>query len=335
MSRPAVLVTGGAGYIGAHACLALDTAGYRPVVYDDLSAGHREAVLWGPLIEGDIRDVDTLTLAMTVHQVQAVIHFAGQIEVGRSSREPELFWDSNVGGTAGVLAAMRRAQVSRIIFSSTAAVYGEPPVHGEPIPETAPTRPINPYGDTKLAAERMIASACRAHGLTGVALRYFNASGADPEGRIGEAHSPETHLIPLSIEAGLGLGPPLTVFGQDFPTADGSCVRDYIHVADLADAHVKALGLRRPETGFTAMNLGLGHGHSVMQVIEATGRALGRPVPNSLGPRREGDPAVLVADPGEARRQLGWTPRYEKLDEIVASAAAWRSAPRYGDFRRG
>lgn len=333
--RPAILVTGGAGYIGAHACKALDAAGYLPVTYDNLSAGYREAVLWGPLVEGDVRDTAALAAAMAEHRVQAVIHFAGLIEVGRSSVDPAPFWDINVNGVAAVLAAMRQTGVERIIFSSTAAVYGQPADALAAIPEDAPPLPINPYGETKLAAERMIAAACRAYGLTGVALRYFNASGADPDGRIGEAHNPETHLIPLTVEAALGLGKALTVFGRDFDTPDGACVRDYIHVDDLADAHVKALTLPRPEHGFAAMNLGLGQGHSVLQVIEAVNRATNGHTPYSIGDRRLGDPAVLVADPGQARQRLGWAPRHERLDEIVATAVRWRKDPRYGDFSRG
>lgn len=326
-----ILVTGGAGYIGSHTCKALARAGCRPVVFDDLSNGHAEAVLWGPLVEGDVRDPAALEAAMRTHRPAAVIHFAGLIEVGRSTREPEVFWDHNLNGVAAVLQAMRRTGVPRIVFSSTAACYGQPPAGSlEPLSEDLPTLPINPYGDSKLAAERLIAATARAHGLEGVALRYFNAAGADPELEIGEAHWPETHLIPLAIEAALGVGKPLTVFGTDFPTPDGSCIRDYIHVADLAEAHVKALGAPVGGEGFTAMNLGVGRGASVLEVVEAVGRAVGRPVPHAIGGRREGDPAALVADPARARQTLDWRPRHTRLDEIVAHAVAWRRNPRFG-----
>jgi UDP-glucose 4-epimerase/UDP-arabinose 4-epimerase len=227
---------------------------------------------------------------------------------------------------------MRENGVGRIVFSSTAAVYGQP-VQADPLaslPEGLPLRPINPYGDSKLAAERLIAACARAYGLTGLALRYFNASGADPEGLIGEAHDPETHLIPLAIEAALGFGPPLTVFGDDFPTPDGSCVRDYIHVSDLAQAHVLALGLEADGEPFRAMNLGLGSGRSVFDVISAVDRATGRKTPYSVGPRRAGDPSSLVADPAQATDLLGWRPRFTDLDETIRTAVAWRMNPRFG-----
>lgn len=326
-----ILVTGGAGYIGSHACKALAEAGYEPIVYDNLSNGHPKAVQWGPLVVGDVRDTSAVGACMAGHGVEAVIHFAGLIEVGRSMQEPALFWDVNLNGVASVLAAMRVNGVGRIVFSSTAAVYGQPPSgRHRPLSEDLLSAPINPYGDSKLAAERLIAAHARAHGIEGVALRYFNASGADPEGRIGEAHQPESHLIPLAIEAALGLGPPLTVFGQDFPTADGSCVRDYIHVADLADAHVRALDAPVGEAGFLALNLGLGRGVSVLEVIAAVARATGRPTPFAPGPRRPGDPPMLVADPARARTLLNWRPRFAGIDRIVETAVAWRRNPAFG-----
>ncbi len=329
--RQTVLVTGGAGYIGSHTAKALARAGHRPVVFDDLSNGHREAVRWGPLVEGDVRDSMAVSACMQKHEVSAVIHFAGLIEVGRSVTEPEVFWDNNLNGVASVLAAMRACGAPRIVFSSTAAVYGQPESGSlDALGEDRPTQPINPYGDSKLAAERLIAAHARAYGLEGVALRYFNAAGADPEGEIGEAHYPESHLIPLAIEAALGLGPALTVFGQDFPTPDGACVRDYIHVADLAQAHVMALTADLGEERFAAMNLGLGQGRSVLEVIAAVDRATGRRTPFAVGPRRAGDPAVLVADPRRARDRLGWRPAHTDLDEIVATAVAWRRNPQFG-----
>lgn len=329
--RQTVLVTGGAGYIGSHTAKALARAGHCPVVFDNLSNGHRGAVRWGPLVEGDVRDSRAVSACMREYGVSAVIHFAGLIEVGRSVKEPEVFWDQNLNGVASVLSAMRACGVRRIVFSSTAAVYGQPETGSlDALREDRPTLPINPYGDSKLAAERLIAAHARAYALEGVALRYFNAAGADPEGELGEAHHPESHLIPLAIEAALDLGPPLTVFGQDFPTPDGACVRDYIHVADLAEAHVLALDADLGDEGFTAMNLGLGRGCSVLEVIAAVDRATGRSTRYTVGPRRAGDPAVLVADPAKARERLRWRPAYADLDEIVATAVAWRRNPRFG-----
>ena len=324
-----ILVTGGAGYIGSHTAKALAEAGHVPIVFDDLSNGHAEAVQWGPLVLGDVRDLSALEACMRAHAVEAVVHFAGLIEVGRSALEPDRYWSVNLGGTAAVLNAMRACGVRRLVFSSTAAVYGQP-AGGGLLDEDLPTLPINVYGEGKLAAERMIAATARAYGLQAVALRYFNACGADPEGELGEAHGPETHLIPLAIEAALGLGPPLTVFGDDFPTPDRSCVRDYVHVRDLAAAHVLALEADTGREGFAAMNLGTGLGASVREILAAVERVTGRPVPHRVGGRRFGDPAALVADPARAMERLGWRPRFSDLEEIVASAVAWRRAPRFG-----
>ena len=327
-----VMVTGGAGYIGSHTAKALAAAGHTPVVFDDLSNGHRESVRWGPLVVGDVRDRQAIEACLREHRIDSVINFAGLIEVGRSVHDPAVFWDVNLAGVAAVLDAMRACGVDRLVFSSTAAVYGQPDVASlEPLSETLPTLPINPYGDSKLAAERLIAASARAYGLQAVALRYFNACGADPEGEIGEAHYPESHLIPLTIEAALGLGPALTVFGQDFPTPDGACIRDYIHVSDLAQAHVLALDADPGPEGFVAMNLGTGRGFSVLEVVEAVSRAAGRPTPYSVGPRRAGDPACLVANPERAQRNLGWRPAFTSLDDIVATAVAWRRRPAFGE----
>jgi UDP-glucose 4-epimerase/UDP-arabinose 4-epimerase len=335
-SGSAVLVTGGAGYIGAHTAKALHEQGFTPVVFDSLSSGFPAAVQWGPLIEGDIRDRAALAEAMDIHDVQAVIHFAGLIEVGRSTARPDLFWEVNVAGTVDLLSVMRERGVGRLVFSSSAAVYGQGgrgPL--ETIPEDAAKAPASPYGDTKLAAEWLIGAQCRAYGLTAVALRYFNAAGADPSGRIGEAHEPETHLIPLAIAAALGDGKPLTVFGQDFGTPDGTCLRDYIHVSDLAAAHVAALRVALPAGAFEAVNVGTGQGRSVMEVVDAVGKAAGRAVPHSVGPRRDGDPPSLVADARHARELLGWAPRHSSLDEIVADALRWERNPCYGSGVRG
>lgn len=333
--KSAILVTGGAGYIGSHTAKALHDSGFVPVVFDNLSSGFREAVRWGPLVYGDIRDRTALRDAMTSHKVEAVIHFAGLIEVGRSVVRPDLFWDVNVTGTATLLDAMRDRGVGRLVFSSSAAVYGQGDRGGlEVIGERAEKGPVSPYGDTKLAAEWLIQAHCRAFGLSAVALRYFNAAGADVSGLIGEAHEPETHLIPLAIAAAIGAGKPLTVFGSDFETPDGTCLRDYIHVDDLASAHVAAVTAVLPEGTYDAMNVGTGEGRSVLQVIEAVGRAAGQPVPHHIGERRAGDPASLVADPTHARDLLEWTPRRSALDSIVADALAWERSPAYGAGRR-
>lgn len=331
----AVLVTGGAGYIGAHTAKALAEEGFRPVVFDNLSSGFREAVNWGPFVHGDIRDREALSRAMRDHEVRAVIHFAGLIEVGRSVADPDLFWDVNVGGTRQLLSAMREQRAPRLVFSSSAAVYGSAGrLASETIPETAAKAPASPYGDTKLAGERMIEAHCLAYGLSAIALRYFNAAGADPSGRIGEAHEPETHLIPLAIAATLGEGKPLTVFGEDFDTPDGTCLRDYIHVCDLAAAHVAAVRAVLPPGGFEAVNVGAGRGWSVREVIAAVGAAAGRPTPHTIGARRPGDPAGLVADPGRAKALLRWEPRMSSLDRIVRDALGWERRPAYGVGRR-
>jgi UDP-glucose-4-epimerase GalE len=331
-NRGSVLVTGGAGYIGSHTAKALHDQGWRPVVYDNLSSGFREAVLWGEFVHGDVRDARALREAMEHHGVEAVIHFASLIEVGRSCERPDLFYDTNVFGTAAILQAMQEAGVPRLVFSSTAAVYGQPEglAPGAALTEGLPKEPSSPYGDTKLACERMIAAHCRAFGLSAVALRYFNACGADPSGLIGEAHDPETHLIPLTIRAGLGRGKPLTVYGCDYDTPDGACLRDYIHVCDLADAHVKALEVDLAAGQFEAANVGTGSGYSVLQVIAAAEKVLGKPIPHSIGPRRAGDPATLIADPAKAKAMLGWRARMSSIEEIVSSAAAWHANQRYG-----
>jgi UDP-glucose-4-epimerase GalE len=317
----AILVTGGAGYVGSHACKALATAGYRPVVYDNLSRGHREAVRWGPLIEGDLHDTARVAAALQDHGVTAVMHFAAFAYVGESVGDPETYYRNNVGGTLALLEAMRRAEVATIVFSSTCAVYGAP--DRLPIAETTPKAPLNPYGDTKLAIERALHWYAGAYGLRFAALRYFNAAGADPESEIGEDHDPETHLIPRVLRAALGTGDPVEVYGTDYPTADGTAIRDYIHVADLADAHVRALGYLDAGGESGAMNLGTGQGCSVRQVIAAVERIAGRPVPFRETARRAGDPPELVADPALARARLGWQPRHSDLDTIIRTALAW------------
>ena len=318
-----ILVTGGAGYVGSHACKALAAAGWRPVVYDNLSRGHAEAVRWGPLVEGDLHDRPRLAAALRTHRVAAVMHFAALAYVGESVAEPETYYTNNVGGTLALLGAMREAGVGTIVFSSTCAVYGVP--DRVPIRETTATAPLNPYGETKLAIERALHWYGAAYGLRYAALRYFNAAGADPDGEIGEDHEPETHLIPLVLRAALGRGETLQIFGTDYPTPDGTAIRDYIHVADLADAHVRALAHLRAGGDSAALNLGTGHGHSVRAIVAAVERIAGRPVPCRQAPRRPGDPPQLVADPALARARLGWEPRHSDLDTIIRTALAWEA----------
>jgi UDP-glucose-4-epimerase GalE len=324
-----VLVTGGAGYIGSHAAKALSRAGYRVVVYDNLLAGHREAVRFGELVEGDIADSARLRDTIRRTGASAVVHFAALLAVGESVRHPSRYYLNNVSGTLALLDAMASTGVSRLVFSSTCAVYGEPIT--TPIDETHPTQPINAYGETKLAIERALPHYARAYGLGSIALRYFNAAGADPDGELGEDHDPEIHLIPRAIQAATG-GAPLEIFGDDYPTPDGTCLRDYVHVSDLADAHVLALqALERaasPEA--RAFNLGTGTPSSVRAVIDAVARATGRPVPANLGPRREGDPAALFAAGGRAARELGWRPSRSDLSIIVQTAWDWHRTHPHG-----
>jgi UDP-glucose 4-epimerase/UDP-arabinose 4-epimerase len=328
----AVLLTGGAGFIGAHIAKALSEQGFHPIVFDNLSSGYAAAVQWGDFVSGDIRDFRRVRETLNASGAKAIIHLAGLIEVDRSVGRPDLFWEQNVGGTASLLAAARDCGIRRFVFSSSAAVYGQQPCAspGQPLAETVPCNPSSPYGDTKLACERMIASHARAFGFSAIALRYFNAGGADRAGQIGEAHDPETHLIPLAIAAAIGDGAPLTVFGADFPTPDGSCVRDYVHVSDVASAHMAALELSLADGAFDAFNVGVGRGWSVFEVIRAVEAASGRRLPFHVGPRRPGDPASLVADPSRARRRLGWSPKHSCLDEIARTAVAWHRSPRYG-----
>jgi UDP-arabinose 4-epimerase len=316
-----ILVTGGAGYVGSHACKALAKAGYTPVVFDNLSRGHREAVRWGPLVAGELSDRTALVNAMRQHSVTAVMHFAAFAYVGESVTDPELYYRNNVIGTLNLLGAVREAGIGSIVFSSTCAVYGVP--DEIPMRESAPLVPVNPYGETKLAIERALGWYGGAYGVRYAALRYFNAAGADPEGENGEDHDPETHVIPLAIRAALGQAGPISVFGTDYPTADGSAVRDYIHVTDLADAHVRAFEHLHKGGDSAAINLGTGSGTSVLELIAAIERISGRKVPRELAPRRAGDPPALVADPGLADRLLGWRATHSDIDTIVRTALAW------------
>lgn len=315
-----VLVTGGAGYIGSHACQSLAEAGHQPIVYDNLSSGHRWAVKWGPLIEADVRDPAALADAFARHQPEAVMHFAALAYVGESVRDPATYYDGNVVGTLRLLEAMRKAGVGTMIFSSTCATYGVPT--RAPIALDHPQAPVNPYGWTKLFCERMLIDHAHAYGLGAVALRYFNAAGAAFEAGIGEDHDPETHLIPLALEVAAGRRTALDIFGDDYPTADGTCIRDYIDVRDLARAHVLALERCRAG-GFEAFNLGTGIGHSVREVIASVERVTGRAVATRTAARREGDPPALIADATLAADLLRWHPIHTELDATVAGAWAW------------
>ncbi|HSD41740.1 MAG TPA: UDP-glucose 4-epimerase GalE [Burkholderiales bacterium] len=316
-----ILVTGGAGYVGSHACKALAAAGHTPVVYDNLSRGHREFARWGPLEVGDIGDAARLDAVFARHRVDAVMHFAALAYVGESVSEPALYYRNNVGGTLELLEAMRRAGVRRLVFSSTCATYGVP--ERMPITEDLPQQPINPYGMSKLVVERMLRDYDAAYGLRSVSLRYFNAAGCDPDGEVGEDHDPETHLIPRVLMAADGALPHVEIFGTDYSTPDGTCLRDYVHVADLAEGHVQALGYLERGGATTAINLGTGRAFSVREVIAAAERVTGRRVPVREAARRAGDPPVLVADAARARAVLGFAPRFTEIEPIVETAWRW------------
>jgi UDP-glucose 4-epimerase len=322
-----VMVCGGAGYIGGHMAKWLAMRGYVVCVLDNLSTGHRGAVRWGELIEADLLDPKSLEHAFAGRQIDAVIHFCARSLVGESMVRPYEYYGNNVVGTLNLVEAMRSHGVDRLVFSSTAAIFGEP--ISETIDEAHPKQPINPYGASKLMVERILSDAARAYGLRSVALRYFNAAGASPDGDIGESHQPETHLIPNVLKAALGQGPGLKVFGDDYATPDGTCVRDYVHVDDLAQAHELALGYMDEHEGAHAFNLGNGNGFSVRQVIDAAARVTGREVPFEVAPRRAGDPAVLVAASDKARRELGWVPAHDSIESIIESAWRWHQSPAF------
>jgi UDP-glucose 4-epimerase len=325
-----VLVTGGAGYIGSHAVRQLTRAGHDVWVYDNLSRGHRAAVPNGRLVEGQLADQPRLVATLSEHGIEAVLHFAALAYVGESVEDPARYYQNNVGGSLSLLDAMREAGVSRIVFSSTTATYGVP--QRVPITEDTPQQPINPYGFSKLAVERALADYATAYGLAYAALRYFNAAGASPDGDLGEDHQPETHLIPIVLQVALGQREHVTVFGDDYPTPDGTCIRDYVHIDDLAAAHTLALDHLRGGEGLL-VNLGTSRGYSVREVIDACRRVTGHAIPVKFGPRRPGDPPALVADAERARRLLAWEPKYKELESIVRTAWQWHSThPRgYGD----
>lgn len=329
MVNDVVLVTGGAGYVGAHACLKLAEAGYRPVVFDNLSNGHEAFVRWGPLEVGDIRDRGRLAEVFSAHRPAAVMHFAALIEVGESVRHPGRFYETNVGGATHVIQAAHEAGVGAFVFSSTCATYGDPV--RTPMDEGHPQVPVNPYGRTKLMIEQALADMDLYQGLRFTALRYFNAAGADPQGRIGERHDPETHAVPLLLQAAQGRRAGFSIFGSDYATRDGTAVRDYVHVLDLADAHVAALTRLLNGGASDVFNLGTGAGTTVRELVEAVKRVTGRDFPVVEADRRAGDAAALVADNAKARSVLDWTPQ-RSLDDIIADAWAWHDRHEAGVF---
>jgi len=319
MSRGCVLVTGGAGFIGSHTCKLLAAAGIEPIVYDNLVTGHRGAVRWGPLVKGDIQDTDLLVRTLGEYKPHAVIHFAASAYVGESVEDPAKYYLNNVAGSLSLLEACRRVQVMKIVFSSTCATYGTPA--NLPIRETTPQNPISPYGRSKLMVEQILEDYDSAYGLRYVSLRYFNACGADPEGELKEDHEPETHLIPRALLCASGKLDRLALFGDDHETVDGTCVRDYIHVTDLARAHVQAVQYLIDGKESLAVNLGSGQGTSIREVLEAIGRLTARPVPTVVAPKRPGDPPILIADSTLAWKRLGFVAQLSDIDTIIRTAA--------------
>lgn len=318
------MVIGGAGYIGSHTVLALNDAGYRTLVYDNFSSGHRDACFGAHLVEADLSDRETLEDTLRKYQVDCVVHFAALIEAGQSVLTPLPFFQNNVAGSLVLLQAMAAVGLRKIVFSSTAAAYGNN-TDAPTLYEDLPRAPVNPYGDSKVMVEMMLEACVVPHSLQAIALRYFNASGADAAARTGERHDPETHLIPLVIQAAQGKRPHINIYGTDYPTQDGTCIRDYIHVSDLASGHVAAVGqlLGSAEPGFSAINLGTGNGLSVREIIDAVARVSGSDFPTIETDRRPGDPAVLIADPTRAHDILGWRATHSDIDEIVRDAWAY------------
>ncbi|MDV6331060.1 UDP-glucose 4-epimerase GalE [Asticcacaulis sp. 201] len=323
----AVLVAGGAGFIGAQTCKALHQAGYLPVTLDSLVTGYRPAVKWGPLIHADLRDRAAILSAIKTYDIKSAIHFAAFSLVGESTREPAKYYDNNVGAALAFTEALIEGDVDALVFSSTAAAYGTPQT--SPIPETHPLLPINPYGASKVAFEQALHWMSGAHPLRYTILRYFNAAGADPDGEIGESHVPETHLIPLICQAALGNGKPLTIFGSDYDTKDGTAIRDYIHVVDLANAHVAAIKRLRTGGDSQVFNVGTGEGVTVLETLQTAEQVMQRPVPHSFGARRAGDPVALVADVSKIRGMLDWTPEYSDLPNLIRTAMRWQREKLY------
>ncbi|PKN40452.1 MAG: UDP-glucose 4-epimerase GalE [Deltaproteobacteria bacterium HGW-Deltaproteobacteria-18] len=318
-----ILVTGGAGYIGSHTCKALAHQGHTVIVYDNLSTGHRELVRWGDFVYGDILDTQRLRACIRQHRIEGIIHFAASAYVGESVIDPGKYFRNNVCGTLSILDAMRDEGVPYIVVSGTCAVYGSP--EQMPITENTPTNPINPYGASKLFMERMLADYEKAHGIKWMSLRYFNAAGCDPDGETGEWHEPETHLIPRALMAAMGLIPALEIFGDDYPTPDGTCIRDYVHVTDLADAHVRAIMAIQRGGENQAVNLGTGHGFSIREITTSAAQITNKTIPLIISPRREGDPACLVADPMSAEKTLKWQALNSSLEHILHSSWVWHS----------
>ncbi len=318
-----VLVIGGAGYVGSHTVRQLIRSGHDVVVYDNLSRGHRQSVKEGIFVEGELSDRQKLQRVFGEHGIEAVMHFAAFALVGESVAQPAMYYQNNISAPLELLEAMRASGVWRIVFSSTTATYGQP--EKIPIAESTVQLPINPYGFTKLVFEHALTDYAKAYGFGCAALRYFNAAGASPDGGIGEDHDPESHLIPLVLQTALGQRARIGIFGEDYPTPDGTCIRDYIHVDDLADAHLKALALLEPGTNLQ-LNLGTGVGQSVRQIIDACRQVTGHPIPTSVEERRPGDPAELVADSSLAKKVLGWSPAYTEIEAIVETAWKWHSA---------
>lgn len=324
-----ILVAGGAGYIGSHAAKLLARRGYHPVVLDNLVYGHRGAAKWGTFVEADLADREKVKAVLLEHRIRAVMHFAAYAYVGESVRDPGKYYRNNVANTLSLLEAMVEVESGHVIFSSSCATYGEPT--RVPIPEDHPQNPVNPYGRTKLVVEQMLRDFETAHGLRHVNLRYFNAAGADPERELGEDHDPETHLIPLVFEVALGKRPHIAIFGTDYPTPDGTCIRDYIHVTDLAEAHVLALEHLLAGGESRSYNLGNGQGYSVREVVEKARSLTGRPIPALEARRRWGDPAVLVGSSDRIRAELGWEPRFADLPSILETAWNWHRRSVIGD----
>ncbi len=321
-----MLVTGGAGYVGSHTCKALFNAGYLPVVYDSMERGHSWAVKWGPLEVGNLHDRKRLYEVLRKYKPVAVLHFAAYAYVGESVQRPEDYYWNNMAGSVSLLNTLLDAGVKKLVFSSTCSTFGVP--DSVPISEDHPQRPINPYGSSKLMVERVLADFDKAHGFKSISLRYFNAAGADPEAEIGEAHVPETHLVPLALFVARGDASSLTIFGSDYPTPDGTCIRDYVHVSDLADAHVLALKYLDGGGSTCSLNLGTGKGWSVAEVIQTVVEVSGRQIAVSKGQRRPGDPPILVADPTAAMRVLGWIPKYPHIKTQIEHAWKWLSQQR-------
>lgn len=320
-NKSVILVTGGAGYIGSHACKALMKQGFTPVTFDNLSTGWEQAVKFGPFVQGDLLDRSALDVAFATYHPEAVMHFAALSQVGEATRDPGRYWRNNVGGSLNLIEAMLAHQCRNIVFSSTCAIYGEQ--DGVLLDENSTPQPLNAYGASKLAVEHLLRDFGNSHGLQSVIFRYFNVAGTDPEGEIGEWHQPETHLIPVMIESANGVRDALTIHGTDYPTEDGTCIRDYVHVSDLIDAHIRGLQWLQTGRGSRVFNLGTGRGFSVLEVLEACARVTGSEVPYKKGMRRFGDAVTLISGSDRAIEELGWRAEHSNLEEMITDAFRW------------